>query len=195
MASTIDALTYAILAPGDYQQLVLGAADFAYSLNVDGVHYPLDVIAGRILGTYLVAETLAGEPLYPATTFTQADVPALSQAMQRYFGGGGSSPFAAPCAAGVATCIANGVIPTAAQYGQISDQYVRFLTYSLPSLDPTVLAPVVPTDAHVLIATRFPYLTQAQLNDVLASTELPSLGPVDDGSGWARLNLYAASNG
>jgi fibronectin-binding autotransporter adhesin len=46
-----------------------------------------------------------------------------------------------------------------------------------------------------LIATRFPYLSQAQLDDVLASTELPSLGPIDDGSGWARLNLYAASSG
>jgi outer membrane autotransporter protein len=195
MASTIDALTYAILAPGYYQQLVLGAADFAYALNVDGVHYPLDVIAGRILGTYLVAETLAGEQLYPATTFTQAKLPALSQAMQGYFGGGGSSPFAAPCAAGVATCIAKDVIPTAAEYGKISDEYIKFLTYSLPSLDPTVLAPVVPTDAHVLIATRFPYLSQAQLDDVLASTELPSLGPIDDGSGWARLNLYAASSG
>ena len=84
MASTIDALTYAILAPGYYQQLTLGAADFAYDLNVNGVHYPLDVIAGRILGTYLVAETLAGEPLYPATTFTQANLPSLSQAMQTY---------------------------------------------------------------------------------------------------------------
>jgi len=195
MASTIDALTYAILAPGYYQQLILGAADFAYALNVNGVHYPLDVIAGRILGTYLVAETLAGEPLYPATTFTQANLPALSQAMQGYFGGGGSSPFAAQCAVGVATCIANGAIPTAAQYSQTSQNYIKFLTYDLPSLNPTILTPVVPTDAHVLIATRFPYLSPTQLNDILASTELPSLGPIDDGSGWARLNLYAASGG
>ncbi|MGA2494423.1 MAG: autotransporter domain-containing protein [Roseiarcus sp.] len=195
MASTIDALTYAILAPGYYQQLVLGAADFAYALNVNGVHYPLDVIAGRILGTYLVAETLAGEQLYPAPTFTPANLPALSQAMQGYFGGGGSSPFAAQCAIGVATCIANGVIPTAAQYSQAAQNYIKFLTYDMPAVGATGLTPVVPTDAHVLIATRFPYLNEAQWNDILASTELPSGGPIDNGSGWARLNLYAASGG
>jgi autotransporter-associated beta strand protein len=195
MASTIDALTYAILAPGYYQQLVLGASDFAYALNVNGVHYPLDVIAGRILGTYLVAETLAGEPLYPSTTFAQANLPALSQAMQGYFGGGGSSPFAAQCAAGVAACIANGAIPTAAQYSQTAQNYIKFLTYDMPAVGATGLTPVVPTDAHVLIATRFPYLNEAQLNDILASTELPSGGPIDNGSGWARLNLYAASGG
>ena len=158
MASTIDALTYAILAPGYYQQLTLGAADFAYDLNVNGVHYPLDVIAGRILGTYLVAETLAGEPLYPATTFTQSNLPTLSQEMQTYLGGGGSLPFAAPCASGVATCIANSVIPTAAQYSLASQNYIKFLTYELPPVGPANVAAFVPTDARVLIATRFPYL-------------------------------------
>jgi len=195
MASTIDALTYAILAPGYYQQLVLGAADFAYDLNVNGVHYPLDVIAGRILGTYLVAETLAGEPTYAGATFTQANLPALSQAMQGYFGGGGSLPFAAPCAVGVATCIANGVIPTAAQYSLTAQNYIKFLTYDMPAVGPTNSAPLVPTDAYVLIATRFPYLNEAQLNQILATTELPSGGPIDNNTGWARLNLYAASGG
>jgi len=195
MASTIDALTYAILAPGYFQQLALGAADFASALNVNGVHYPLDVIGGRILGTYLVAETLAGEPTYAGTTFTQANLPSLSRAMQAYLGGGDSLPFAAPCAAGVATCIANGVIPTAAQYSQASQNYIKFLTYGFPSVSPTDVAPVVPTDAHVLIATRFPYLSEAQLNEVLYTTELPSGGPIDNGAGWARLNLYAASSG
>ena len=195
MASTIDALTYAILAPGYYQQLTLGAADFAYDLNVNGVHYPLDVIAGRILGTYLVAETLAGEPLYPATTFTQTNLPSLSQAMQTYLGGGGSLPFAATCASGVAACIANSVIPTAAQYSLASQNYIKFLTYDLPPVGPTNLAPLVPTDAHVLIATRFPYLDVSQLNQILATTELPSGGPIDNNTGWARLNLYAASSG
>jgi hypothetical protein len=33
------------------------------------------------------------------------------------------------------------------------------LTYGLPAVGDTTLAPVVPADAHVLIATRFPYLS------------------------------------
>ena len=65
----------------------------------------------------------------------------------------------------------------------------------MPSVGPTDLAPVVPADAHFLIDTRFPYLSPAQRNEVLATTELPSGGPLDNGSGWARLNLFAAGGG
>ena len=46
-----------------------------------------------------------------------------------------------------------------------AQDYIKFLTYGFPSVGPTDLAPVVPADAHVLIATRFPYLSEAQLND------------------------------
>ena len=48
LGSSIYALAFAILAPGNYQQLMLGQAGFAYDLNVNGVHYPTDVIGGRI---------------------------------------------------------------------------------------------------------------------------------------------------
>jgi autotransporter-associated beta strand protein len=191
---TIDAITYAILAPGYYQQLAQSVAEFAYDLNVYAAHYPLDVIGGRIVGTYVIAETLAGNPLYPATTFTQANLPSLSQAMQTYLGGGGSSPYAAACANLVA-CLGNGTIPTEAAYAQAAQNYAYYLTYDLPSVGPTNLAPVVPADAYVLIETRFPYLSVDQLNEILATTELPSGVPLDNGSGWARLNLYAAAGG
>ena len=67
MLATFDAITFAVLAPGYYQQLARSVEDFAYDLNVFGVHYPLDVIGGRILGTYVLAQTLAGNPLYPIT--------------------------------------------------------------------------------------------------------------------------------
>ena len=53
----------------------------------------------------------------------------------------------------------------------------------------------MPTDAYVLIQSRFPYLSVDQLNQILATTELPSGGALDNGSGWARLNLYAAAGG
>jgi hypothetical protein len=53
----------------------------------------------------------------------------------------------------------------------------------------------VPSDAYWLIATRFPYLSMAQLNQILATTELPSGVPLDNGTGWAGLNLYAAAGG
>jgi subtilase-type serine protease len=193
MLATFDAITAAVLAPGYYQQLARSVEDFAYDLNVFGVHYPIDVIGGRILGTYVLAQTLSGNPLYPSTV--PANLASLSEAMQGYLGGGGSSPYAASCAGNVAACVANGVIPSAATYAQQIRAYTNDLTYGLPSVGDTTLAPIVPSGASAFIATRFPYLSMAQLNDVLASTELPSGVPLDDGSGWARLNLYAAASG
>ncbi len=80
MLATFDAITAAVLAPGYYQQLARSVEDFAYDLNVFGVHYPLDVIGGRILGTYVLAHTLSGNPLYPSTV--PANLASLSQAMQ-----------------------------------------------------------------------------------------------------------------
>ena len=195
----LTALFYAVLAPGEYQQLAQAGVDFGYSRNVFGVHYPLDVIGGRIVATEVLAETLAGNPIYPSTV--PANLASLSQAMQGYLaangvaGGGGSSPYAAPCAGNVAACIASGVIPTAAAYTQALQNYTYYLTYGLPSVGPTNLAPVVPADATFLIATRFPYLSVTQLDQILATTELPSGVPLDNGTGWARLNLYAAAGG
>ena len=115
--------------------------------------------------------------------------------MQAYLGGGASSPYAAACAGSVGACIAGHTIPSAVAYAQQIQTYTNYLSFGLPSVGDTTLAPVVPTDAHWLIATRFPYLNTAQLNQVLATTELPSGGPLDNGAGWARLNLYAAASG
>ena len=165
--------------------------DFNYSRNVFGAHYPLDTIGGRITATYIIAEMLAGNPLYSNQRFPLADLTSLSQAMQGYLGGGGSSPYAASCAGNIAAC----AIPTAATYTQLRQNYTDLLTYGLPSVGDTTLAPVVPTDAWRLISTRFPYLSTAQLNEVLYTTELPSGVPLDNGTGWARLNLYAAGGG
>ena len=193
MLATFDAITAAILAPGYYQQLARSVEDFAYDLNVFGVHYPLDVIGGRILGTYVLAQTLSGNPLYPSAI--PINLASLSQAMQAYFGGGGSSPYATACGGNVAACVAGAAIPSAAKFGQQIRAYTNDLTYGLPSVGDTTLPPAVPPGASVLIATRFPYMNTAQLNQVLATTELPSGVPLDDGTGWARLNLYAAASG
>ena len=78
MLGNINAIPFAILAPGYYQQLVQAGADFSYSPAVFGVHYPLDIIAGRILATYVTAETLAGNQLYATGAVTPVTLATLS---------------------------------------------------------------------------------------------------------------------
>ncbi len=196
-AGNLDAILFAVLAPGYYQQLVQAGVDYGLSRNVFGVHYPLDVIGGRIDATYVVAQVLSNNPLY--SIGNPGSLGPLSLAMQTYLGGGGSSPYAAPCAGHLVACVANGVIPSAASYAQALQNYTQLLTYGLPAVGDQTLPPVVPSGAFWLIATRFPYLNQAQLETILATTELPSGVPLDPGTGpyagWARLNLYAAASG
>ena len=199
-----NAIMFAILAPGYYQQFLQSGVDFGYSRNVFAAHYPLDVIGGRILATYVTAEILAGEnPLYDGTSLDLNKNPkaldGLKTEIQGYLAGagltsGGASPYATACS-NLKTCLGDGTIPTAAAFAQAARNYAYYLTYGLPSLGPTDLPPVVPPDAHVLLESRFPYLSVDQLNQVLASTELPSGGALDNGTGWARLNLYAAAGG
>ena len=96
MLATSTAIPFAILAPGYYQQLALSVVNFSYDLNVFAVHYPLDVIGGRILGTYVIAEMLADNSLYASPYFNVGQLPTLSQAMQAYLGGAPARPTLRP---------------------------------------------------------------------------------------------------
>jgi outer membrane autotransporter protein len=205
IAGNVDGIMLAILAPGYYQQLVNEGVQFALSRNIFGVHYPTDTIAGRIVATYAVAESLAGNNPDYATgnaVFNSGNLSTLSAELASELSSAGftssqQSPYAA-CANNIVGCVANNVIPSAATYEANLAAYTYYLTYGLPNVTPTGLAPIVPADAYVLIQSRFPYLNQSQLNAVLASTEIPS-GSVFDVTGayagWDRLNLYAAASG
>lgn len=187
------ALLSAVLTPQYYKDLLLSGVEYAYSRNVFGAHYPIDAIAGRIFATYSVAQSLNGTNGYgPISTDALAQA---SAALQAYLGSGGSSPYAAACAGNVVGCIRAGAIPSAAQFAQDRATYTWYLTYGLPNYGPTDLPAVVPAGAQVLLATRFPYLTADQRTEVLATTEIASGAALDNGSGWARLNLYAAADG
>jgi len=126
---------------------------------------------------------------------TEAQLAETSAILQAYIGSGGGSPYAAACAGDVVGCIRAGAIPSAAQFAQDRATYTWYLTFGLPDTSATDLPAVVPAGAEVLLATRFPYLTAAQRTEVLATTEIPSGSALDNGSGWARLNLYAAADG
>ncbi|WP_371345764.1 autotransporter domain-containing protein [Ancylobacter sp. IITR112] len=188
--NTLSILT-GILAPQYYKDFLMAGIDFGLSRNIFGVHYPLDVIGGRLIATYNLAMWLNGTDYGVGT----ADVAGASASLQAYIGSGGSSPYAGACRENVVACIRAGAIPTADQFREARDLYTYYMTYGLPDFSDTGEAPVVPEGAEVLIATRFPYLDAAQRREVLATTEIASGSAFDNGSGWARLNLYAAADG
>jgi len=198
-AGLASSMLLAMMVPERFQQELVRGAEFANSRVVLGVHYPLDVIGARIQSLYALTQILNNNPDYlnktlpgllGGTITTTGDFKALYATAQSDL-----RALLGACGTTIAACAATSATDRFSDAAVNKANYTTWLTYGLSPVGPTNLAPVVPVGAEVLIATRFPYLTSAQQRDVLASTELPSGQPLDDGSGYARLNLYAAADG
>jgi uncharacterized protein with beta-barrel porin domain len=196
------ALLYAIMMPQAYQSLMVAGLEFGLSRNVLGLHYPLDIVGGRVLAYYAMTQLLSGNQAYanaysnidPAVGNFSSYVNGLASQLQAATGSAPVSPYAA-CASALASCIAGGVFPTAGQLTAANQAYATLTTYGLQGPLPATSTTTAPANSNVLIASRFPYLSSQQQLDVLSSTMLPAGVPLDDGTGWARLNLYAAAGG
>ncbi|ALM50871.1 hypothetical protein BJB45_20660 [Halomonas huangheensis] len=190
---------FAQMVPERFQEFLLRGAEYGNSRVTLGVHHPLDVIGARIMSTYTLAQILNNNPAYlgqPTTSLfgtpitTSEDFQALFTDAQ----GDLRELLEAGCGTSIAECAA-GDAPSDEEATRLKAAYEYSLTYGLAPIGPTDLAPVVPEGAEVLLATRFPYLDAEQRREVLATTEIKSGHALDNGSGWARLNLYAAADG
>lgn len=166
-------LAFGMMVPELFQAMAYRASDYGYSRLVMGAHYPLDVIGGRITGSFSVASFLE-----IAGNMSQVE-----------------SAAAAFRATVTAEAISDAVAEASALVEARRSLYTQRMTYGLPTTGNTTATAVVPEGAEVLLATRFPYLSQQQRRDVLASTQLPPGIVLDDGSGWATLNLFDAAGG
>ena len=190
------AILFAQLVPERFQEAVARGSEYGDSRVVLGAHHPMDVIAGRILATYDLVQLLNNNPQYlnyavPGSLTTTSDFQALFNAARTDLTG----LFTSQCGTTVAACAASGSPDRFADKARTKADYTYRLTYGFAPVGPTDLAPVVPVGAEILLTTRFPYLTAAQRRDVLATTQIASGQALDNGSGYARLNLYAAADG
>lgn len=212
-----DGILLAMLVPQQYQSMLARAADYANSRIVLGVHYPLDIIGGRALATYDLAQAFTN-PAYinnAATTGTALNLPnqfvqAQGQ-IQAYLAAQCGNTVAA-CAASAANTTGDPYVPSAANQAA----YQSRLTYGLPTLTfaqaPREQAPASGPDASILLAPLYGgsttaaraiapggglygQLTSDTINQIVVNTETNALAafygtPL---SYWSRVDLYSAA--
>lgn len=181
-----DAVAMAYALPERYQEILSRGLELGESRIFAGMHSPLDVLSGRILGQASAAANLAdaANAAKKAAAVTQAHATLMAAT------GTTADTFAAFAQSGT---LANDRF---ADYSVNKANYLRRSTYGFAPIGATNLAAVVPKGAEVLLETRQPYLSDAQRRVVLKTTALPSGYPVmDDAEGWGRLNLFAAADG
>ncbi|ORE90092.1 autotransporter domain-containing protein [Aurantimonas sp. 22II-16-19i] len=188
-----DSLALAYMVPQRFQELVTRAVSMGDSRILAGMHSPLDVIGGRMLGIASVVYNLNRENGDDGFNWQDLKHDAYEQA-QAWLMKETDSATAAD-------------LYVAAHDGDLSvDRFAdreanaayvaERLTYGFAPIGATDQPMHVPKGAEVLLETRMPYLTADQRRAVLATTGLPSGLPVmDDPEGYGRLNLFAAADG
>lgn len=181
-----DSLAMAYAVPERFQEMVSRGLELGESRILAGMHSPLDVISGRMLGTASAAANLADAA--NAAKKTAAVAQAHSALMAAT--GTTDATFAAYAQSGTS---ANDRF---ADYATNKANYARRSTFGFAPIAATNVGASVPKGAEVLLETRQPYLSDAQRRVVLKTTALASGYPVmDDAEGWGRLNLFAAADG
>ncbi|WAC56983.1 phosphatase PAP2 family protein [Gordonia sp. SL306] len=158
-------------------QIIARAGEIGRSRMVLGVHYPLDVMSGRIMGTDIAAARLA-DPRF-ARLVDQAGAQLRAQ-LGRSIG----MPL-------------NDFIARDNPYlttQQAVTEHRGMMTYGFPVVSPGQRN-AIPASAAALLRSRFPGLTDAQRLDILRRTAIRSGYPLDQSGpngGWLRIDLAAA---
>lgn len=212
-----DGVLLAMLAPTQFQSLLLRASEYGDSRIVLGVHYPLDIIASRAFSAYDLAQAFSN-PAYinnATTTGTALNLPGLFTQAQTELQGYLSQQ----CGNTVATCSTSAANTTGNPYLQTAANqalYQQRLTYELPTLTlaqaPREAAPAGGPDASILLAPIYGGSTQAArtlapngglygnlqtntINQIIVNTETNGLAAFYGTalSYWSRIDLYSAA--
>ncbi|ALV07389.1 autotransporter-associated beta strand protein [Roseateles depolymerans] len=181
------ALAMAYLVPQRFQEMMARSLELGENRILAGMHSPMDVIGGRILGQASAAAAIAnGSNVAIKTTAYQQAQAAMQSAA-------GASSFAALQTYAHSAAAADDRFN---DWVSLRTNAQRRMTFGLPQTGDKTKAAVVPKGAEVLLETRLPYLSADQRRVVLKTTALPSGWLVmDDAEGWGRLNYVAAADG
>lgn len=174
-----SAIVFGMMVPEKYQAMLGRASEYANHRIVMGAHYPLDLMGGRTTATYIMAQVLNHE----------GNLAFLESTAEEFRGLIGAGE-------GV-NVLENGL--SGAELEAMREDFIYRMTYDLTPTHATDLPAIAPEGSEVLLATRFPYLSDAQRNEVLRTTMIDSGAPLDntdpDYAGWFRLDLFSAVGG
>ncbi|MDR1294846.1 MAG: Ig-like domain-containing protein [Bifidobacteriaceae bacterium] len=187
----VAATALATFLPEFAPHILARGSQFAHHRIQLGVHYPLDVIGGRMAAQQMVQTRWSDQ------TFRQR----LTKAATEVRSALASRCLASGRPADLVACADDGgphLSPDAALA-----TYTQRLTYGLGHLTPATEScdagstgvAMVPPGADDLLITSHPELTPAQRREVLAATAVEAGIPLDTRTGqtsWARINLAAA---
>jgi hypothetical protein len=167
----------ATMLPELAPQILARASDAGNNRIIMGAHYPLDVMAGRMMGQKIV-ERRWSDPSF-RTLFEQASTE-LRTVLE------------AKCGATLAVCIAKDKPYLSTK--QALKVYEQRMSYDFPRVGDKGAPMTVPTGAESLLITSHPDLTPEQRRQVLALTAIDSGEPLDEGTegSWQRIDLPAA---
>jgi hypothetical protein len=194
----LESLLLALLVPQRYSQMITRAAEYGNDRIVLGAHYAMDVVGGRTLAMYDLAQLLANKADYVGLTLNgvKTDDFQMALAAARV---DMTKALESGCGDRVAVC----ALRDHSRFADSSsnqNSYEVTQTYGLPIVfeenekkveDVAKLAP----EAGYLLTAGFPYLTLREADDILTETEGPGGGFLDDGSAfgvYSRLDLYKA---
>jgi autotransporter-associated beta strand protein len=195
-----ESVLLALMVPQRFQQMITRGAEYGNDRIIMGAHYSMDVIAGRTLAYYDIAQMLAGNPQYVGQTEGGVTIANYQSALSS-----ASSDLTSALSSGCGNTVAVCATQDTSRFSNAAANkafYESTQTYGLPvvyanNTAPENVAALAPA-AGYLLETRFPYLTLAQADDVLTSTEGPGGGFLDNGSSfgvYSRLDLYTAGGG
>lgn len=174
--TTLLAMQLPELAP----QILARGSEAGYNRMVMGVHYPLDVIGGRMTGTAAAADRWNDPKMQSAVKQAAAEL----RAELEWRAGRPLSQVVAKDKAYRST-------------DQAVQEYTDRMTMGFKQVARKDAPMIVPQAAPGLLKAKFPKLTYAQRASILRQTAIPSGYPLDDQSrsgSWHRLNLAAAMN-
>ncbi|MCK7637533.1 phosphatase PAP2 family protein [Corynebacterium sp. P7202] len=166
----------ALMLPEFGPQILARGSEAGENRMVMGVHYPLDVIGGRMTGTAAAADRWNDPKM-------RANLRAAAEEIR--------AELEWRCGGTLAECAARGGAYSADPVGE----YTRRMNYGFTPVGDTSAPMVVPQAAPDLLLGAFPELSYAQRAEILRQTAGPAGMPLDkrgERGSWQRLNLAAA---